>query len=65
MKKAVVFDFNGTMFFDEDKHVLSWRAFAKEMFNREITDEEFPAHIHGFSNDEILPYLAERKFTLQ
>lgn len=65
MKKAVVFDFNGTMFFDEDKHVLSWRAFAKEMFNREISDEEFPAHIHGFSNDEILPYLAERKFTLQ
>ncbi len=63
MKKAVVFDFNGTMFFDEDKHVISWRVFSKEMFDRDIADEEFSSHIHGFSNDEILPYLAGRKFT--
>ena len=22
--KAVIFDFNGTLFFDNDKHVLAW-----------------------------------------
>ena len=26
------FDFNGTMFFDEDKHILSWKRFAKDKF---------------------------------
>lgn len=60
MIKAVIFDFNGTMFFDEDKHVLSWRAFSEEEFSRPIPDEDFPNHIHGYANQEILPYLAGR-----
>ena len=59
----VIFDFNGTMFFDEDKHVLSWREFAKTHFSREIKDEEFPLHIHGFNNKEILEYLADKEFS--
>jgi HAD superfamily hydrolase (TIGR01509 family) len=63
MGHGVIFDFNGTMFFDEDKHVLSWREFALTRFNREIKDEEFPLHIHGFNNKEILEYLAEREFS--
>ena len=25
---GVIFDFNGTMFFDDDKHVVSWKEFA-------------------------------------
>lgn len=62
MKKAIIFDFNGTMFFDEDKHVLSWRAFAQKEFQREIKDEDFPTHIHGFSNKEILQFLTGREF---
>ncbi len=61
--RYVIFDFNGTMFFDEDKHVLSWREFARTRFDREIKDEEFPAHIHGFNNKEILEYLAGREFS--
>lgn len=56
--KAVIFDFNGTMFFDEEKHVLSWRSFAKKKFNVSIPDEDFPKHIHGFNNREILTYLS-------
>ncbi len=63
MIKAVIFDFNGTMFFDEDKHVLSWRAFSEEEFSRLIPDEDFPTHIHGFANQEILPYLSGRALT--
>lgn len=63
MVKGVIFDFNGTMFFDEDKHVVSWRKFSEEEFHREIADEDFPLHIHGFSNDEILAFLAGKKFT--
>ena len=63
MKKAIIFDFNGTMFFDEDKHVISWRVFAKKEFGVDIKDEDFPLHIHGFSNKEILKFLSGREFS--
>lgn len=61
--KAVIFDFNGTMFFDEDKHVISWRRFAKEKFGVDISDEDFPTHIHGHNNADILAFLAGHEFT--
>lgn len=63
MNKCVIFDFNGTMFFDEDKHVISWREFAKDYFNVEIKDEDFAKHIHGFNNKAILEFLAKREFS--
>ena len=62
-QRYVIFDFNGTMFFDEDKHVVSWRDFAKEKFGVEIQDEDFPLHIHGFNNAEILSWLAKKEFS--
>lgn len=62
MKKAVIFDFNGTMFFDEDKHVLSWKRFAKEKFGVDLKDEDFVHHVHGHSNDSILRFLTGRTF---
>lgn len=62
-QRAVIFDFNGTMFFDEEKHVISWRRFAKEKFGVEIADEDFPKHIHGHNNDDILTFLAGHEFT--
>jgi integrase/recombinase XerC len=62
-RRFVIFDFNGTMFFDEDKHVESWKSFAKEEFKVDLQDDEFPLHIHGHNNADILSYLAKRKFT--
>lgn len=29
--KGVIFDFNGTLFFDSDKHVLAWGKMAEEL----------------------------------
>lgn len=63
MIKAVIFDFNGTMYFDDDKHVLSWREFAKNEFKVYIKDEDFDLHIHGFSNKEILKFLTGNDYT--
>lgn len=62
-KKAVIFDFNGTMFFDEDKHVSAWATFAKDRFNRTITDEEFKTHINGFNNKSILEFLLNKSLS--
>jgi len=59
--KGVIFDFNGTMFFDEEKHVLSWRAFAKATYGVDIKEEDFPTHIHGHNNREILSFLSGKE----
>lgn len=44
---GVVFDFNGTLFHDSDKHEKAWRQFFKNEFNRDVNDEEFKKYVHG------------------
>ena len=39
MVKGVIFDFNGTLFFDNDKHVKAWGAVSRLLRNKDITDE--------------------------
>ena len=63
MEKAVVFDFNGTMFFDEDKHVVSWKAYAKEKFGYDLRDEDFIDHVHGHSNYAILKFITGKDYS--
>ena len=41
MMKAVLFDFNGTLFFDTDIHIDVWKKYIKEKLNIEFTTEEF------------------------
>ena len=53
---GVIFDFNGTLFFDTQFHEQAWREYAQELCGRTITDEEFRDNIHGRTNAEILKY---------
>ena len=39
--KGIVFDFNGTMFWDSDKQRRSWDEFFEKYIGRPLTDEEF------------------------
>lgn len=39
--RGVIFDFNGTMVFDEKFHMAAWRKFLLEKVGCEITDEEY------------------------
>lgn len=55
--KGVIFDFNGTLFFDTPFHEQAWRDYAATLCGRTITDEEFRDNIHGRTNAEILAYL--------
>lgn len=48
---GAVFDFNGTMFFDEKFQEISWRTFIGQKVKRDITDEEFQKYIHGRNAD--------------
>lgn len=50
---AVIFDFNGTLFYDTDKHVLAWRRFFLDV-KGEIPDEDtFKNVVIGSDNTTI------------
>ena len=38
--KGIIFDFNGTLFWDSKLHYDAWREFSKELRGYEFTDEE-------------------------
>lgn len=50
MINTLIFDFNGTMFFDGQIQKISWKEFLKQKFNREMTEKEFEKHIAGRNN---------------
>ena len=54
MVKGVIFDFNGTLFFDNDKHVKAWGAISRLLRNKDITDEELHKHFNGVPNQKII-----------
>lgn len=56
--KGVIFDFNGTLFFDTPKHEQAWREYAMQLCGCEVSEEEFSRYIHGRTNAEILKYFA-------
>lgn len=58
--KGIIFDFNGTLLFDSDKHEKAWRIFAKEFCKKDISDEEFEKNIHGVVNKKALEYLYDK-----
>ena len=59
--KGVIFDFNGTLFFDNDKHILAWGEISKMLRGRDITEEELLEHFNGVPNQKIITYLLGRE----
>lgn len=53
---GVIFDFNGTMFFDSDKHVKAWVEFTEELIGREITTKEKRVYVSNKSGREIIEH---------
>ena len=54
--KGVIFDFNGTLFFDTHLHNQAWDIFLKK-HSIALTDEEKNVKIHGKNNAEIMSNL--------
>ncbi len=59
--KGAIFDFNGTLFFDSDKHEKAWKKFSADVRGYPFTDEEMVNIVHGRTNRAILEYLLERE----
>ena len=51
---GVIFDFNGTMFFDDAFQTQSWEQFILQKTGRTITPEEFVDYVHGRNMKETL-----------
>lgn len=61
--KAVIFDFNGTLFFDNDKHIKAWGAMSKLIRGYDITEEELHTKLNGVPNNQIIQYFMDGKAT--
>ena len=55
--KGVIFDFNGTLFLDNDKHVLAWNRISGQVRGRDITAEALHEKLNGRPNKLIIRYL--------
>ena len=51
---GVIFDFNGTMFFDEDFQEISWKNYIRKKTGHDISHEEFQHCIHGRNSADSL-----------
>ena len=51
--KAVLFDFNGTLYNDTALHMAAWKNFFRKFFDMKLTDEEVFRRCIGPSNADI------------
>lgn len=54
MIKAVLFDFNGTLFYDSWIHEEVWIQFFKDKLNYDMSKEEFMKRVFGRDNNAII-----------
>lgn len=55
--KGVIFDFNGTLFFDNDKHIKAWEEISKLIRGYGISEDELHTKFNGVPNHQIISYL--------
>jgi len=54
--KGIIFDFNGTLFWDSQLHYDAWREFSKTLRGYEFTDAEMREKMFGHTNRDIVEY---------
>ncbi len=59
--KGIIFDFNGTLFWDSKLHYDAWREFSKELRGFEFTDSEMREKMFGHTNFDIIEYAIGKK----
>ena len=59
--KGIIFDFNGTLFWDSKKHLEAWREYSKKLRGEAFTDEEMQKYMFGRTNEDIVKYLIGRQ----
>lgn len=60
---AILFDFNGTMVFDEKYNKSSWRTFLEARIHRPVTDQEFTDYINGRNIGYTFEHFLQKQLT--
>lgn len=58
---GIIFDFNGTLLFDSEKHLEAWREYSKRLRETPFTDEEMRDYMFGRTNEDIIAYAIGKK----
>ena len=61
--KGVIFDFNGTLYWDSQLHYDAWREYSKILRGYEFSDEEMRDKMFGHTNGDIIEYAIGKKPT--
>ncbi len=54
--KGIIFDFNGTLFFDSKMHYDAWKDFSAKLRGIPFSDKEMREHMFGRTNKDIIAY---------
>ena len=60
--KAVIFDLDGTLLDNNSFHRKTWEAYLKNI-GKQISEEEFNAHLNGRTNKDAIEYIYGRKMS--
>ena len=61
--EAVIFDFNGVLWWDGHLQDKAWKAYSSEFRGSPLSDEEMAVHVHGRNNRHTLEYLLDEEVT--
>lgn len=59
--KGIIFDFNGTLYWDSQLHYDAWREFSKIIRGVSFTNEEMRDKMFGHTNEDIIEYAIGKK----
>jgi HAD superfamily hydrolase (TIGR01509 family) len=59
--KGIIFDFNGTLYWDSQLHYDAWREFSKILRGVEFTTDEMREKMFGHTNEDIIEYAIGKK----
>lgn len=58
---GIIFDFNGTLFWDSEKHAKAWIEFSKRLRGKAFSEEELRKYMFGRTNADIITYALGEK----
>lgn len=59
--KGIIFDFNGTLYWDSKLHYDAWREYSAMLRETPFTDDEMREKMFGHTNADIIEYLIGKK----
>lgn len=63
--KGIIFDFNGTLFWDSHLHKETWREYSRILRGTPFSDDEMLKYMFGRTNEQIIRYAIGKQPTAE